>query len=869
MKTYTELGGLEGAIAVEAERLVSALPAPLQAALPDLLLALVEVDETKGGASAAARTLSRTLLTDPRQVELADRLVEGRFLIADDAGAGPTLRLAHEALLLHWPRLSSLIEAQSDFLGARRRLQREAAVWEREARHEDFLLVRGRRLTEASDLLTHRSAQLEAETIAFIKASQADAAARLTLERQRNQRRRLVMLGAAAVADRPGGDGGPDHLPLNGGSQTVAVANDKADQLIDAGRFSEIIPLAAAALPAALDGSSSPAEQELAAKLQYAIDRSRLRLAIAGFDHKPSRIMFDRSGGMILASSTSGDLGVWDAGTGAVLLAYQNRNLGCCASFDPSGRYLVVADPQGRVQVRDLKSWSLSRSLTVAGGQVTALSFDPSGEVLASGSKDGHVRLWDARTFALRADTPTGGGAVNALAYCAGQRWLISFSSDGQARRWDYDGKPGVAVPIKAATLSRGVVSANCATVAAVSDRRLWVWNPANPSSPRQIQADQQINSIAIDPNGDRIVTASSDGESADLWDATTGARVTDLPSPGRVQAVAFSPNDGRIATAAFNDWVALWDGQTGRTLPGNLVLRDGAAFNRQVVFSPDGERVATVADVQKPSEPAIRIWDVQPRQKVSAASGTGTIPVGSPVRRVMFSADQRWIATASSDGLVRFWDARTLAAAPDMDFIHLNGPVYDLAFAPGGARLATASGDGSADIWDLTGRKLDRSLPAPPMIDGRAPWATYIAFDPKAARIAASFVDSDSASGEARVVDPATGALRQRLSQGGREVWTAVFDPSGQLILTASENHTATIWDAATGKPKWTLIGHAKALNWAGFSHRGDKAVTVSDDATARLWDVASGKPIGAPLVDDPAGMVQMAAFSPDDTCN
>ena len=866
LKTYAELGGLEGAIAVEAERLVSALSAPLQAALPDLLLALVEVDETKGGASASARTLPRAMLKDADQIELADRLIAGRFLIADAAGGGPTLRLAHEALLLHWPRLSALIEAESEFLGTRRRLQREALAWEREARHDDFLLPRGRRLTEAADLLASRGAHLEPETVAFIGASEAAATARLALERTHNRRRRLIAAGAALAAIVLAVMAG---LIIMGQqhAEAVAVANDKAGQLIDAGRFSEIIPLATAVLPATIDDASSPAEHELAAKLQYAIDRNRLRLAISGFDHKASKIMFDRSGDKILAASNSGELGVWDANTGAVLLAYQDRKLGCCATFDPSGRYLVVADPQGRVQVRDLKSWALVRALSDAGGQISALSFDPSGEVLVSGARDGRVRLWDARTFAVRADTATGGGAVNAVAYCAAQRWFASFSGDGQARRWDYDGKPGAAVAIKAAGLTRGVISANCTTVAAVSDSRAWLWNPANPSSPRQIQAEQQINSIAIDPNGDRIVTASNDGESADLWDVATGALVTDLPSPGRVQAVAFSPNDGRIATAAFNDWVALWDGQTGRSLAGNLVLRDGAAFNRQVVFSPNGDRVATLAEVQKPSEPAIRIWDVQPRPPVSARTGLGTIAVGSPVRRVVFSPDQRWIATASADGLVRLWDAQTLGAVADTDFIHLNGPVYDVAFAPGAGRLATASGDGSADLWNLAARKLERSLPVPGLAGGRQPWATYIAFDPKATRVVASFTDSDSASGEALVSNAATGALLRSLAPGGRETWSAVFDASGQLILTASENHTATIWDAATGQPRWTLAGHTKALNWAGFSHRGDKAVTVSDDGTARLWEVATGKPIGGPLVNDPAGMVQMAAFSPDDT--
>lgn len=168
-RSYNDLGGLAGAIARHAEALVEGISAELAAALPALLLALVEVDETKG--TVTARTVRSGALTDPRQRELATRLVGARLAVADDAGSGVTLRIAHEALLANWPRLAALIRDHRDFLIVRRRLQEEAATWQRNARHADFLLPPGRRLAEAEDVLSRRRAELDPEIVAYAETS--------------------------------------------------------------------------------------------------------------------------------------------------------------------------------------------------------------------------------------------------------------------------------------------------------------------------------------------------------------------------------------------------------------------------------------------------------------------------------------------------------------------------------------------------------------------------------------------------------------------------------------------------------------------------------------------------------------------------
>ncbi len=167
--SYRTLGELEGAIAHHADQLVEGLPSELNAALPSLLLSLVEIDQIKG--TATARTVRRSSLSGPQQNELADKLVAARLAVADDPGTGETLRVAHEALLTRWPLFAKLIDEHRDFLIVRRRLQGDAANWQGSGGDADLLLPAGRRLAEAEDVLSKRRADLDPEIVVYAEAS--------------------------------------------------------------------------------------------------------------------------------------------------------------------------------------------------------------------------------------------------------------------------------------------------------------------------------------------------------------------------------------------------------------------------------------------------------------------------------------------------------------------------------------------------------------------------------------------------------------------------------------------------------------------------------------------------------------------------
>ena len=197
LSVYDRLGGLAGAIAGEAERLVAGLPETVRSALPGLLLKLVEIEDGKDAASA--RTLDRSDLADPVQRALAARMIEGRLLTVDGTGESARLRLAHEALLARWPLLADLVGGHRDFLAVRRRIDTDAASWIAEGRHADFLLPPGRRLAEAADALVGGRSELGQSAIELIEASLVAERERVAAETEA-RRRELEERAEAAEA---------------------------------------------------------------------------------------------------------------------------------------------------------------------------------------------------------------------------------------------------------------------------------------------------------------------------------------------------------------------------------------------------------------------------------------------------------------------------------------------------------------------------------------------------------------------------------------------------------------------------------------------------------------------------------------------
>ena len=62
-------------------------------------------------------------------------------------------------------------------------------------------------------------------------------------------------------------------------------------------------------------------------------------------------------------------------------------------------------------------------------------------------------------------------------------------------------------------------------------------------------------------------------------------------------------------------------------------------------------------------------------------------------------------------------------------------------------------------------------------------------------------------------------------------------------MSVTGVTVKNAQVWDARTGEPIGKPLQHEDKVNCAAFDPSGERVVTASDDKTARIWDVRMGE--------------------------
>lgn len=97
-----------------------------------------------------------------------------------------------------------------------------------------------------------------------------------------------------------------------------------------------------------------------------------------------------------------------------------------------------------------------------------------------------------------------------------------------------------------------------------------------------------------------------------------------------------------------------------------------------------------------------------------------------------------------------------------------------------------------------------------------------------------------------------------------GHENAVAAIDvsPNGNLIATASLDHTVRLWDARNGKAIRVLRGHKTEVYTVAFSPNNERLASSSYDGRVLIWDVASGRLLRTLQVTDWSTTLD---FSPD----
>ena len=123
---YEELGGLEGALSRRAEEVFAGLPLEVQNELPSVLRALVTVSEERDVKVGARRAPLSSVASSETRRQLVEAFIAARLLVRRGRNRRvheSVVRVAHEALLRHWPRVQQWLVEDMEFLRARGRVE--------------------------------------------------------------------------------------------------------------------------------------------------------------------------------------------------------------------------------------------------------------------------------------------------------------------------------------------------------------------------------------------------------------------------------------------------------------------------------------------------------------------------------------------------------------------------------------------------------------------------------------------------------------------------------------------------------------------------------------------------------------------------
>ena len=321
---------------------------------------------------------------------------------------------------------------------------------------------------------------------------------------------------------------------------------------------------------------------------------------------------------------------------------------------------------------------------------------------------------------------------------------------------------------------------------------------------------ENAVNSAQFSPDGNYIVTASSD-KTAKIWDAKTGRQVGEtMTHNGSVNSAQFSPDGNYIVTASYDKTAKIWDTKMGRQV-GETMKHESGVNSAQ--FSPDGNYIVTES-----YDKTAKVWDAKTGKQVGE-----TMTHNGSVNSAQFSPDGKYIVTASDDNTAKIWDAK--AGRQVGETITHDGPVNSAQFSPDGNYIVTASDDNTAKIWDAkTGKQVGETMTHNGSVNSAQ-------FSPDG-----NYIVTASWDYTAKIWDAKTGEQVGKTMTYDGLVESAQFSPDGNYIVTASRDELVKIWDAKTGKQAGETMTHNGWVNSAQFSPDGNYIVTASNDKTAQI---------------------------------
>ncbi|OKH43238.1 hypothetical protein NIES2101_31105, partial [Calothrix sp. HK-06] len=523
IKTLEDIGGVGGALALEAQRIFDNLNSEEKKIARRVFLGLVQLGE--GASDTRRRADINSLVSYKDEPEYVKRVID-RFahpgvrlvtLSSNPEGTG-TAEVTHEALFTNWGQMKEWLDSSRSDIRFGRRLEEAAKAWDEHGRKEgslwrppDLELMQRYHKRAGNDMTP---LQLEFFYVS-VDAEEARKQAAIKTEAERKRQRQLWMgvlstgfvftttiAGVALYQWRNAEIGRIEQTAL------VAKGSLSVNPLTSLVTAISLVGQSHSPLLSFPNQSLPPLVQD---SLFSAVQNSREKNIFRGHQGLVNSVAISTDKQTIVSGGDDGTVRLWDSKgkQAAELRGHQGSVNSVAISTDK--QTIVSGGDDGTVRLWDSKGKQVAE---LRGHQTPVLSvvISTDKQTIASGSADGTVRLWDSKgkqVAELRGhQTP-----VSSVAISIDKQTIASGIALGTMRLWDSKGKQVATFKGHQGYLRSVAISTDKQTiVSGGDDGTVWLWDSKGKQVATFKGHQGYLRSVAISTDKQTIVSGGDDG---------------------------------------------------------------------------------------------------------------------------------------------------------------------------------------------------------------------------------------------------------------------------------------------------------------------------------------------------------------------